>query len=147
MPLVVFLLRLGVASQAKAKSHAMRPQTSLSRCDGEKSCTKDVGMVQSIAQPQNRSTKSQFDHARRDIYILVSGGLGGVLLPLLDNHGFEVLALGHLRLDLCNKLRQVWCVLCLSVSASLVGDGIPTSSGLVHSSLGRSWWDMESCHG
>jgi len=36
---------------------------------------------------------------------------GGVLLPLLDNHGLEVLALLHLGLDVCDDARKVWYVL------------------------------------
>jgi hypothetical protein len=66
-----------------------------------------------LRNPQTRPTKLQIDLDRLDIYILVSAGLGGVLLPLLDDHGLEVLALGHLGLDLCDQLRQVWGVLLL----------------------------------
>ena len=55
--------------------------------------------------------QAPIDSPRLGIYILVSGGLGGVLLPLLDDHGLEVLALGHLGLDLCDELSEVWCVL------------------------------------
>ena len=65
---------------------------------------------------------------------------GGVVLPLLDNHGLEVLALLHLGLDVCNDARKVWHVLSdyqCPECAFMVGDR--TSSGLVHSSLGRSW--------
>jgi hypothetical protein len=61
--------------------------------------------------PQTRSTKLQIDHARLDMYNLVSTAGGGVLLPLLDNHSLEVLALMHLSLDVGNELGKVWCVL------------------------------------
>jgi hypothetical protein len=44
------------------------------------------------------------------VYTLVSA-LGGVLLPLLDDHRLEVLALGHLALNVCNDGLEVWCVL------------------------------------
>ena len=72
--------------------------------------------------------------------------LGGVLLPLLDNHRLEILALGHLALDVCDDGLEVWYVLsgCQSPGLPALRDSL-TSSGLVHSSLGRSWWDMESC--
>lgn len=38
------------------------------------------------------------------------------------------------------------CPFALSVSGIRGVSDIRTCSGLVHSSLGRSWWDMESCH-
>jgi hypothetical protein len=52
------------------------------------------------------------------IYTLVSA-LGGVLLPLLDDHGLEVLALGHLALDLGDHSLEVWCVLWRCQSATV----------------------------
>jgi hypothetical protein len=73
----------------------------------------------------------------------------GVVLPLGDDHGLEVLALGHLGLDLLDEALEVGSVL-----GMLAGGGSQagyqrqrTCSGLVHSSLGRSWWDMDSCEG
>ena len=64
-----------------------------------------------LRNPQTRSTKLQTDHPRLDMYTLVSAAGGGVLLPLLDNHSLEVLALVHLSLDVCDQLGEVWCVL------------------------------------
>jgi hypothetical protein len=38
------------------------------------------------------------------------------------------------------------CPFAMSACAVQKTGDIRTCSGLVHSSLGRSWWDMESCH-
>jgi hypothetical protein len=65
----------------------------------------------------------------------------GVALPLGDDHGLEVLALGHLGLDLLDVLGEVGCV--LQVVSSMHPNWScarcrRTSSALVHSSLGKS---------
>lgn len=67
-----------------------------------------------------------------------------ICCPLLDDHGLQVLTLGHLGLEFLDNLGQVRDVL---YTRQLVKEGrlaaSLTSSGLVHSSLGRSWWDTE----
>lgn len=64
----------------------------------------------------------------------------GVALPLGDDHGLEVLALGHLGLDLLNVLGKVGVVLWpLAIGLFAAFCSVRrTSSGLVHSSLGKS---------
>lgn len=73
--------------------------------------------------------------------------LAGLLLPLAHDHGLEVLALGHLGLDVGDEILEVWLVLaksqCPGCRLELIG--ALTSSGLVHSSLGSSVCDMECC--
>lgn len=60
--------------------------------------------------------------------------------PLCDDHGLEILALRHLLFDVLDDLGQIRLVLCGNQYA--VGCRFwarITSSGLVHSFLGRSW--------
>jgi hypothetical protein len=54
----------------------------------------------------------------------------GVALPLADDHGLEVLALGHLGLNLLNVLGEVGCVLRVSL--------VPEDSQLFDSFSGRN---------
>ena len=66
-----------------------------------------------LRNPPIRSTQLKNWHARPIYTHLVSAGGSGVLLPLLDNHGLEVLALVHLGLDVGDQVGEVWGVLSL----------------------------------
>ena len=66
-----------------------------------------------MRNPPIRSTQLENWHARPIYTHLVSAGGSGVLLPLLDNHGLEVLALVHLGLDVGDQVGEVWGVLSL----------------------------------
>jgi hypothetical protein len=94
--------------------------------------------------PQTRSTKLQIDHARLDMYNLVSTAGGGVLLPLLDNHSLEVLALVHLSLDVGDELGKVWCVILslgpLLLGQELVGHGELESSAQTEDTVVGFLW-------
>lgn len=62
----------------------------------------------------------------------------GVRLPLLHDHGLQVLTLVHLHLNLLDDVAQVGSVLLESARLRVLGVVCLTSSGLVHSVLGRS---------
>jgi hypothetical protein len=55
--------------------------------------------------PSKRSCPTWYIHG------LFADLVVGVLLPLGDDHGLEILALVHLRLDLCDQLGQIRCIL------------------------------------
>lgn len=64
-----------------------------------------------LRKPPIRSTQLENCHVRPMYTSLVSAGSSGLLLPLLDNHGLEVLALVHLGLDVGDQVGEVWGVL------------------------------------
>lgn len=74
--------------------------------------TKVIAGIHSIAQPWSSLRQS----TNLDAIPLngVSGSSrsdGLIPLPLGDNHRFEVLALGHLGLDVGNYILEIWLVL------------------------------------
>jgi hypothetical protein len=54
------------------------------------------------------------------VHSLVAGG--SILLPLGDDHGLEVLALGHLGLDLLDEAREVGNVLGVLAGGGIAGE-------------------------
>lgn len=62
-----------------------------------------------LHKPQTRSIQPENGHTGPIAADLVTAG--GVLLPLLDNHGLKVFTLSHLGLDIGNQGAEVWDVL------------------------------------
>jgi hypothetical protein len=78
-------------------------------CDGD-ALIRTLLMLHSNAQPRCHPTLQML--TPNVVYHgLFADLVVGNLLPLGDDHGLEILALVHLRLDLCDQLGQIWCVL------------------------------------
>lgn len=71
---------------------------------------KDVVLYTLLHNPGTRSSASIIHSFTQHVYTHLVAGVG-VALPLGDDHSLEVLALGHLGLDLLDQIGKVGCVL------------------------------------